>query len=148
MFGFFRRRKQERAEAALVFEQGQQAGATISEDAIAIVDQYCVNKCERFLMVLDQRLTGIIPIEGVSFREQARIELHIMWENWNERNAEREADVWKIFWKKWGEIMTKLGGEDAIREIISSRLSWHGTELFSQGLENSVEALERAQKHS
>ena len=146
MFDFLRRRKQERAEAALAFEQGQQAGAAISEDATAIVDAYCNDLRERFLMVLDQRLTGIVPVEGVSFNEQARIELQIMWENWNTRTAEQEADVWNIFWEKWGEVMTQLGGEDAIKKIISSRLSWHSAELFSQGVENSVEALERSQK--
>ena len=146
MFDFLRRRKQERAEAALAFEQGQQAGAAISEDATAIVDAYCNDLRERFLMVLDQWLTGIVPVEGVSFNEQARIELQIMWENWNTRTAEQEADVWNIFWEKWGEVMTQLGGEDAIKKIISSRLSWHSAELFSQGVENSVEALERSQK--
>jgi hypothetical protein len=146
VFDFLRRRKQQRAEAALAYEQGQQAGAAISEDAATIVDAYCTDRRERFLMVLDQRLTGIVPVEGVSFNEQAQIELQIMWENWNKRTAEQEAEVWNIFWEKWGEVMTQLGGEDAIKKIISSRLSWHSAELFSQGVENSVEALERSQK--
>ena len=146
MFDFLRRRKQERVEASLVFEQGRKAGEAIVEDATAIVDGYCSDRRERFLMVLDQRLTGITPVEGVSFREQAGIELQVMWDNWNERSAEQEAEVWKIFWEKWGKVMTQLGGEDEMREVILSRLSWHSTEIYSQGVENSFEALERAQR--
>jgi uncharacterized protein with gpF-like domain len=99
-------------------------------------------------MVLDQRLTGIEPLEGVTFEEQARIELEVMWKNWRSHQHEQEAEAWELVLVKWGEVISQLGGEDVTKKAISSHLSWHSAQLFSAGLSNTVEAIDRKNQES
>ena len=142
MFSFFRREKPKDPQPSEAFKLGQDVASTISDHAISIVDHICASRREKFLMVLDQRLTAIRPVEGVSYADQARIEISVMWENWRSRERELEGEAWKLVGDEWQEVLNQLGGEQAIKHMIHNRVSWHSAELFAGGVSNAAEAID------
>jgi hypothetical protein len=142
VLGYFHRRKQKKAEAEAAFRTGQQVADELSKDVFSVVDGFCEPRVEKFLMILDHQLTGIEPVEGVSFQEQGKIHLKIMWDHWNERRAETKETLTQSLQSKWKQVTDALGA-DQISEMVSSRVDWHTTNLFTQGMDRVMEAVDR-----
>ena len=148
MFSFFRRRKPKESEPSEAFKLGYDAGGKISDYVTSVVDHICTSRREKFLMVLDQRLTGIKPTQGVTYADQARIEISVMWENWRSYEPELEAEAWKLITDEWQEVLSQFGCEQEIRDMIHSRVALHSTELFAGGVSNAAEAIDHFQPKS
>ncbi|MEQ1726386.1 MAG: hypothetical protein ABL882_10725 [Sphingopyxis sp.] len=138
IFSYFKRRR-EKAEA---FAMGRQAGNQIASEVEELVQNFCVPRREKFLMVLDQRLTGIQHIEGATFEQQARIEWQVMVDNWKDYIPDQQREIWQLLEAKgYGAALHSL--EDPTKQLIGQLLDAQFTQLFTDGLNNVIEAVER-----
>ncbi len=144
MFSYLRKRRERRELDRQAYDLGVDAGNAQAADIATIVDELIAPKREGFLMVLDQRLTGIRPVDGVSYQEQAKIEFTIMRENWSEHRGEQEDEVFRLFWAKWGSVLETVDPDHSLtKSLIAARLDDEFVKLFDAGLQNTADAIER-----
>ena len=138
IFGYFKRRR-EKADA---FALGRKASNQIASEVEDLIQNFCGPRREKFLTVLEQRLTGIQPVEGVTFEQQAKIEWQVMVDNWKDYIPDQQKEIWQLLEAKgYGVALQWL--EEPTKTLIAQHLDGQFTQLFTDGLNNVIEAVAR-----
>ena len=128
-------------EAQEAYEQGRQLGRAVSVDIDLFADELLIYRRRNFLEVLSGRLEGIKSVEGITYDAQARIELQVMLENWNEKRTEQQNEIWSALASKWGDEPLRWSEAEA-QVLIKSAVDSHAVQLATDGIKRTAEAIE------
>jgi hypothetical protein len=146
LFGFLRRRfagddQTTSPEAREAYEQGRQFAQAVGADIDFFADEILLHRRRNFIEVLAGRLEGIQPIDGITYTEQAQIELKVMIENWTEGLSDQCNEVWTALVAKWGEEPMSWS-KDQVDVLIRAAVDRHAVQLTAEGIERAAEAIE------
>lgn len=150
MFGYFKRKREQRERAAELRKLGEVMGDHLRAELDLYIEMNVVPRRKAFLDVfrgqletLDERLVEFDAAEEVTRLEAAGVDYRIMLENWSKREDEQMADIEHSLREQF-DIAEAAGVAGEYRASVQDALNNQKLALMNDGLEVLMEQVPEA----